>query len=379
VLRQRIIFIEIVRTTTFGNFKMKKLPALLLLPACAMLLITCAKEYSYEGGKGGAEFIFIGAPGECTQSVVSGNFYIDTALTGGNTVSLTVDVTISGSYNISTSTIHGVSFSSTGNFSDTGTQKITLTGAGTPDTTGAIIFNIPGSTGCFFTINVINAPPADFTLSGTPNDCESPEISGDYVAGTLMRSDNTIGIDVNVNGIGAYTVTTDTVDGISFYAAGKFDATGDQKITLKASGLPSEPGIEYFTVKAGNSQCTFLLKVINAPPLATYVLESGYGIPNAICIHTVNGNYSANTPLSASNTVRMQVYISEPGRFTISTERVNGMMFSFTGTFTVKGDQSVELAGKGTPINSGNYTFIPEIIGPAPLGGETCAFDVEVQ
>jgi len=82
-------------------------------------MITCVKEYSFEGGKGGAVFTFVGAPGECTQSVVSGNFYIDTPLNSNNTVTLTVDVTTVGSYNISTNTVHGISFSATENFSDT--------------------------------------------------------------------------------------------------------------------------------------------------------------------------------------------------------------------------------------------------------------------
>jgi len=98
---------------------MKKSSRFLLLPAFSLIMITCVKEYSFEGGKGGAVFTFVGAPGECTQSVVSGNFYIDTPLNSNNTVTLTVDVTTVGSYNISTNTVHGISFSATENFSDT--------------------------------------------------------------------------------------------------------------------------------------------------------------------------------------------------------------------------------------------------------------------
>jgi hypothetical protein len=216
-------------------------------------------------------------------------------------------------------------------------------------------------------------------LSGSPNDCQNPDIKGDYVAGTSLVGSDTVSIDVTVNSVGPYSVATDTVDEISFSASGKFTATGNQKITLKAHGTPADPGIEYFTVKAGASVCAFPLRIINGPPLATYVLESGYGTTNAICINTVNGNYSSNTPLSTKNTVKMQVYITEPGKFTISSERINGMMFSLSGTFTNKGDQFIYLNGSGTPINPGSYTFIPEIVGPAPLGGATCTFNVAVQ
>jgi hypothetical protein len=358
---------------------MKKFARFLLLLVFSLVLITCVKEYSFEGGKGGAVFSFVGSPGECTQSVVSGNFYVDTPLNSINTVTLMVEVTTIGSYNISTNTVHGISFSTTGNFSDTGIQKINLTGTGTPDTTGAVDISIPGSTGCSFTIDIVNAPPADFLLSGSPDDCANPEIKGDYVAGTSMVPSDTITIDVTVNSVGPYNIATDTVDGISFSGSGRFTTTGNQKIALKATGTPNDPGIEYFIVKGGVSQCTFPVRIINSPPLATYVLESGYGVPTSICIHTVNGNYNANTPLSTSNTVKLQVYITETGKFTISTQRVNGVMFSLTGTFTTKGDQFVELVGTGTPVKSGTYTFIPEIVGPAPLGGNACAFDVVVQ
>src|SRR4051794_38598602 len=311
---------------------MKKIIALLftslLMLLCILMLTTCAKEYSYEGGKGGAVLTFIGAPGECAGSIISGNFYLDTALTSNNTVSLMVNVSTIGSYNISTGTVNGISFSGTGNFSDTGIQKIILTGTGIPDTSGAFSFEIPGSTGCSFTITVVNAPPADFLLSGQPNDCENPDIKGNYVAGTPMFGSDTISINVMVNSVGPYTVTTDTVDGISFSASGKFTAPGNQKITLKALGTPGNPGIEYFTVKAGISQCSFPVRIINGPPLATYVLESGYGVPNSVCISTVNGDYTSNTPLSNSNTVKMQIYVAELGKFTISTEKINGMIFS---------------------------------------------------
>jgi len=357
---------------------MKKLFAFLLIGGITLILITCAKEYSFEGGKGGAAFIFAGAPGQCTQSTVSGDFYADTLLTPNNTVSLMVDVTAPGAYNISTNTNHGISFSVSGNFVDTGIQKITLTGVGIPDTIGAVVINIPGNTGCSFTINVVDAAPADFVLSGSPDNCTNPDIKGDYVAGTDMVSSNTININVTVNKTGPYTVTTDTVDGISFSASGRFTATGNQQITLKGSGKPDEPGIEYFTLKAAASRCTFPVRIINSPPWATYVLESGYGVPYSTCICTVNGDYFSNTPLSTPQAVEMRVYVSEPGNFTISTERINGMMFSLTGTFTAGGAQYVTLEGSGTPVNPGTYTFIPEIVGPAPIGGNTCAFDVTV-
>jgi len=55
------------------------------------------------------------------------------------------------------------------------------------------------------------------------------------------------------------------------------------------------------------------------------------------------------------------------------------MTFSYSGVFTSPGAQVVILKGSGTPMTAGTYTFIPQIVGPHPLGGETCAFNIEVQ
>ena len=43
------------------------------------------------------------------------------------------------------------------------------------------------------------------------------------------------------------------------------------------------------------------------------------------------------------------------------------------------GDQYVTLTGTGTPVNKGAFTFIPNIVGPHPLGGEACGFVINVQ
>jgi hypothetical protein len=347
----------------------------LLLIGCIAFLVTCSKEYSFEGGKGTAIYTFLGAPNDCQQSTISGNYYVSSPLTNDNTVSLTVDVTTIGSYNVSTSTNHGISFSATGNFADTGTQQIILTGAGTPDSTGVISFSIPGNSGCTFSVDVTNAPPAGLTLSGSPNDCDDPDIQGTYLIGKNTGDTNIINLSVTVNTPGDYSVTTDIINGISFSGSGTFTTTGSQKITLKASGAPIDPGIVYFTVKAGTSQCSFPVSIVNAEPFATYVLESGADV----CLHTLHGDYISNTPLTASNTCETRVYVKDPGNFTISTKRVNGIMFSLSGTFTTTGEQLVTLIGSGTPQNTGKYTLTPMIIGPAPIGGTACSFDVTVQ
>ncbi|MES2776402.1 MAG: hypothetical protein V4722_19655 [Bacteroidota bacterium] len=352
---------------------------------CAVLFTTCQKEYSYEGGmiagsaSGTAVYTFDGAGAACTGSVVSGNYYTGTVLNLSNTVELQVIVTTAGTYQISTNTINGFSFSASGTFSATGPQTITLIGNGTPVAEGSFSFTTPVSPGCSFTVSVTKAPviPAAFTLAGAPNNCEDVVVKGRYFPGVVLDPSNTVDIKVNVTTVGAYTLKTDTINGISFSKTGSFTTTGVQTITLAGSGTPLFPRNLVFTPLGGTSSCTFSVTVENPAPLATYVLESGSGSPNP-CIYTVAGTYNFNTPLTTTNTVSMRVFVTVVGNFTIATNTVNGMLFSHTGTFTGTGSQSVVLTGSGTPIAPGTFTLTPGIVGPAPLGGAACAISITV-
>ena len=357
----------------------------LLLLAGVVFFNGCAKDYSYEGGpqnggvNGTAVYTLSGAGATCTGSLLTGDYYAGNPLTAGNTVVLKVDVTTIGTYTVSTSLVDGFRFSGSGTFVNTGIQTITLTGSGTPAAIGSFNVTIPVGAGCSFTVTVTSKPiqMGTFRLAGGPNDCENAGAYGAYVAGVKMNVSNYAEINVNVTTVGAYTLSTDTLDGISFSTSGTFTKTGDQTIKLPASGTPESPRNLRFTPATGTSQCGFEVTVINAEPLATYVLESGSGSPNP-CIYTVAGNYVPNTPLSNANTVSIRVYVTVVGNFTIATNTVNGMTFSFTGNFATTGATDVFLTGSGTPAIPGSFTFSPRIVGPHPLGGSGCAFVITI-
>ncbi len=370
------------------NLKMNKLfsafAASLFLITCAVFFTTCAKEYSYEGGfvngsaSGTAVYTLNGEGGECLGSLVMGNYYAGTPLNTGDTVQLQVNVTTAGTYILSTGSADGINFSASGNFTDTGMQTIMLSGNGTPVSAGSFSFTPPVGLGCFFVVNVDTAsvPVAAFTLAGAPNECENAAVHGDYVEGIALIASNIVVVNVNVTAIGAYRLNTDTLDGISFSTSGTFTATGIQSVILSGSGTPQLPANLVFTPFTGTSSCTFPVTVLNTQPLAVYVLESGFG---AICIDTTSGNYISGIPLSNTNNVSMHVYVAALGNFTIATNTVNGMMFYYTGTFTTLGAQYITLTGSGTPAAQGIYTFTPQIVGPHPLGGESCSFKITVQ
>ncbi len=347
--------------------------ALFLAP---MFLITCAKEYSYEGGPL-AQYTIEGSPAECTPAILSGNYFAGVAVDKTNYLQVTVDVTLHGFYKISTIPVDGISFSASGNFTDTGKQVIKLACTGIPDSSGSFTVKIAGNTGCYITLKINNKAPSSYVLSGNPGDCSNPAITGKYIQYKPVTPDDTVVLNVNVATPGTYKIKTDTANGISFSASGYFFKIGNQTVTLASTGTPGETGRFYFNVHADSTQCNFSIPVEPMLPQAVYVLEYGY---DTVCqADKIYGNYISGVQLNNTNTVSFSVYATVVGNYSIYTRKVNGMVFGTSGKFSVLGEQRVVLTGSGIPSAAGTYLFSPTIIGPAPLGGNFCGFNVKVQ
>lgn len=358
---------------------------LLLLIVSSMIFIMCAKEYSYEGGAtgsgsstGSAVYTMVGAGGNCLGSVVNGNYTTGNALDGSNTIVLQVDVSTAGTYSITTAAQDGFSFSGSGTFTTTGAQTVTLTGNGTPAAAGTFTFSTPASSICSFTITVTTAE-AGYTLAGAPGTCQDFKVTFTPHPGKALDQYSTVDISVNVTTLGAYSITTDTLDGISFSVTGSFTKTGTQTVSLVGSGTPQYARNLHFTVNtsSGAASCGFDVAVVDNLPLATYVIESGGG-GFSTCVATTSGTYTAGVALGSANTISTRVTVVNVGNYTISTSLINGIQFAHSGTFTATGPQLVTLEGSGTPIAAGNFTFQPTIVGPAPLGGVGCNLTLTV-
>lgn len=82
----------------------------------------------------------------CANSTVNGQYYVGTALTASNTITISVNVTSIGTYTITTlPAVNGISFSKTGVFTGTGVQNVTLAGTGTPTAGGSFNYTITGA------------------------------------------------------------------------------------------------------------------------------------------------------------------------------------------------------------------------------------------
>jgi hypothetical protein len=323
-----------------------------LLIVTTVFFIACQKEVSFEQGNTTASVgsLSLDANGNCLGAVVSGTYFKDTAIKASNYVDVNVQVDTIGTYTISSDTVNGYYFKATGSFTATGAQSVRLIGGGKPLTTGTNIFTVTyNGTICEFSVTVLagtGATNAVFTV-----DCTSPVINGIYKAGTALTASNTVTLNVNVTTIGSWTIsTTPAVNGIIFNGSGTFATTGANTITLTGSGTPASAATSSFPVTVGTATCNFSITVVPAGGNATFTIACTGAVPV--------GTYVAGTPLTAANTITLNVNVTVIGTWSVTTApAVNGIIFSGSGTFAATGANTIVLTGSGTPTAAGTHTF----------------------
>ncbi|WP_460560633.1 hypothetical protein [Ferruginibacter profundus] len=213
---------------------------------------------------GKAVFSFEGAPNDCINFTIDGNYYVGIATTTANTVTMHVNVSKPGSYAINTNTANGITFSDAGSFTTTGQHTVVLLAKGTPVRAESTAF-VPntGTVTCNFYLTVAPLPPpAAFTLSGAPGACAPVTVNGFYILSKPLDGANTVVIQADVGSTGSYTIATNTVNGMSFTASGVFSSTGLQNVLLRGSGVPGSTGTYTLTPRVGTSACNFSILVI---------------------------------------------------------------------------------------------------------------------
>ena len=201
-------------------------------------------------------------------------------------------------------------------------------------------------------------------LGDSAGNCKPAVIAGVYTPGTVLTAANTVQVQVTVAKAGTYNISTNDVNGIKFSKTGTFNATGLQTVVLTGSGTPVSAGNQAFTINYGNSQCNFTVDFGSA---ASGALGGGGG---SCTPFSISGNYQQGIAMNATNTIRIDVNVTTPGSYNITTANVNGVTFSSTGNFVSTGIQTVILAGNGTPINSGSQNFA------VSFGASTCSFSL---
>ena len=337
------------------------------LALCLVIAAGCQKELSYEGNGDPAKGSLQSAiTGDCLPKTVNGIYEANKALDpDSNTITVSVNVMTAGTYSITTDTINGYFFRGSGIFTTPGNNNVTLRGNGTPFAEGVNTFIVSfDSTVCTIQVTVLPegaSGPSTFTLvnGGTPPNCASAVVNGTYIKDQPVSAANTVDISVDVTTIGAYSIAA-SGGGLTFIGTGNFTTTGQQIVTLAASGTPTTLGANTITFDPPFDACSFEVTVVQG---AEFSMDCGSAV--------VNGTYQTGTALDASNTVTISVNVTTAGPYNIVTTATNGMVFSATGTFATTGIVSVTLIGSGTPtIDETSHIPVP---GTAP-----CTFDVVV-
>ncbi|HEU4632460.1 MAG TPA: hypothetical protein VFS22_00655 [Flavisolibacter sp.] len=57
---------------------------------------------------------------------------------------------------------------------------------------------------------------AKYSFSGGTGSCTAASVTGSYTAGTAVTAANTVSLNVTVDSIGSYSVSTNTINGLTF-------------------------------------------------------------------------------------------------------------------------------------------------------------------
>lgn len=215
-------------------------------------------------------------------------------------------------------------------------------------------------------------------------DCYPSLVAGNYFKDTTLTSTNYIEVQVNVAVAGTYDIRTDTLNGYHFHGSGTFINTGLNTAHLSGNGMPLAVGTDIFQVRFDTSVCEIAVTVVaGTAPLTAFT----FGSTGSACTGAVlAGTYTSGVAMTASNTVTLNVNVTNGGPYSITTPTVNGVFFSGSGTLSTS-TTSIVLTAQGTPAisstsvnadytvtaTSGSCSF-PVIFAPVP-GPASFTFD----
>ena len=347
----------------------------LLTAITAIVFITaCQKELDFQTDGLAHGTLKSATTGDCLPATINGIYKADSLLNNTDFVDIQVNITATGTFDIKSDTVNGYSFRGTGTLGIAGVNTVRLYASGKPLASGVDFFTIKFDTSvCTINVSVIGTGTgvAVFTLGGSPGTCGGASVNGIYTVGTALDVNNTVMMNVGVTSVGTYNIVAASVNGMLFTATGVFTSIGVQAVTLNGAGIPQAAGAFNITATNISSTCTFSITVqpSGGGNPAVYTLNVNAGACSGA---TYAGTYTAGTPLTGTNAVLLNVTVITPGTYTITTNTVNGMTFSGTGTFIIAGSQPVVLIGSGTPTVSGAFNFT------ATAGISTCTFSITV-
>ncbi|MFC4262394.1 hypothetical protein ACFOWM_05880 [Ferruginibacter yonginensis] len=349
---------------------MKYLRFLVLFLSATMVFTACQKELSLELGLATGS-LKSDTNGDCLPVLINGTYQKDTLLNATNYVDVQVNIVNTGAYVIKTDTINGYSFSASGSVAVAGLNTIRLLGSGRPVAPSLDVFTVKFDTSSC-QINVIvtgtggGSTTAVYTLVGTPTTCTGATQSNNFYATIQTTPANFVDVKVDVTTAGTYTITSSTVNGVSFSSTGNLSVGTNQTIRLLASGTPTAAGPFQYALNTTTpaSNCGFSLTVQAAPTPATYSFDCS--TPQFF------GTYQAGSS-TAGDSVIISITSTAGGSYSISSNTQNNVTFSGSGVLAASPTpQNVTLYASAGPASAAG-TFTYTITGTGGTG--TCSLN----
>ncbi|RTY84644.1 hypothetical protein EKL99_01215 [Flavobacterium sp. ZB4P23] len=273
----------------------------------------------------------------------------------GVTQTITATVSTVGTYSI-TKTINGVTFTGSGTFSGTGQQNIVLTATGTPIVAGITNFTSDTTPAVSFPRTIL-ATGSDGSSGGTA--VVSAYTGATASTGTLTVDTPVTGvtqtITATVGSVGTYNITTIT-NGVTFTGSGTFTGTGQQDVVLTATGTPTVAGTSNFTLDTTPS--------VSFPRVVADLISATSGGTAVISSYRVYAPDSFYVGYTVPYGRRYSIiaFVDKVGSYNITTNTINGLTYTGSGTFTVTGGNVIALEAIGIPLRIEVDNFVSNTI-----------------
>lgn len=179
---------------------------------------------------------------------------------------------------------------------------------------------------------------SSYSFVDANTNCTTAIINGTYMVNLPATQNNTVQLQVKVTAPGTYSISTPTIDGLSFYASGTFTKLGVQPILFYASGKPVVHGS--FPYSPGNNGCSFTITindagVVTPPANPAPVTDGSFSCKIDGVLNTFNYNAIATTTTQVFTALNV-------GGFQIASNGGNVPEFQF---YISKNDNSAITAG----------------------------------
>lgn len=92
-------------------------------------------------------------------------------------------------------------------------------------------------------------------------------------------------------------------------------------------------------------------------PAESYAVFNLVASDSACLITPINGSFLVGKPLTGNQNIQIEVVVSKVGKWSFSTDTLNGFSFAVSGIFADTGKQLITLNASGTPAITGNFFF----------------------